>query len=107
MTKYLCLLVQEYEAVAGMINHLPPEKRTFGHRPFFREGESPRQVLTDLLMASGGTPYIAAVFDTQARLPERASFAQTVEIAMVAGRFNERAVLDYRLSVQPNKIIMK
>ena len=107
MTRYLCLLVQEYEAVAGMTDHLPPEKRTFGHRPFLREGESPRQVLTDLLMASGGAPYIAAVFDTQARLPEGASFAQTVDIALLAGKFNERAVRDYHLSVQPNEIIMK
>ena len=42
-------------------------------------------------MASGGAPYIAAVFDTQARLPEGASFAQTVDIALLAGKFNERA----------------
>ncbi|MBI2665291.1 hypothetical protein HYX12_01555 [Candidatus Woesearchaeota archaeon] len=46
MTKYLCLLVQEYEAVAGMAAHLPSSKRTFGHDPFFREGESPREVLS-------------------------------------------------------------
>ncbi|HLC90929.1 MAG TPA: hypothetical protein VJI15_04110 [Candidatus Nanoarchaeia archaeon] len=110
MAEYLCVLIQEYGALVSA-SVLPPERRTFGSRSFLCEGENPREALDALLMASGGTPYIAAVFNPDARVlrdPSRdPSFAEMVEGALLAGKFNERAVRDYRLPVKPNIVIVR
>ncbi len=58
-------------------------------------------------MASGGTPYMAAVFSLEAKVSDDSSFAEIVDIALLAGKFNERAIRDYHLLVQPDEIIVR
>ncbi|MBI2665290.1 hypothetical protein HYX12_01550 [Candidatus Woesearchaeota archaeon] len=50
---------------------------------------------------------MAAVFSLEAKVSDDSSFAEIVDIALLAGKFNERAIRDYHLLVQPDEIIVR